>query len=91
MLRPDELQSRRVVWIDIADDKIPDNPPTREPSTFVSEKTGRGKLEAEFWKQAAPVMCCYKLVTIKFQVFGFQTRVEDTIQKVTMHHPPFDL
>lgn len=78
-LSEDELEQRKIVWIDIAGDVVPDNHPSLEPSTFQSVKTGRGKLKGEWWKECKPVMCAYKLVTIKFQVFGLQTRIETTI------------
>lgn len=36
----------------------------------------------EGWKDyEKPVMCSYKLVNASFEVWGFQTRVEDYIQK----------
>lgn len=83
-LTPAELQQRKIIWIDIAGDKIADNPPHREPSTFLSEKTKRGNLSGEWWKGHDPIMCCYKLVNIKFQVFGLQGRVEDVIMRVSL-------
>lgn len=54
--------------------------PNTDPLVFKSEKTGRGPL-TEGWKNhEKPMMCCYKLITIKFQVFGFQTKIESLIQ-----------
>lgn len=50
-----------------------------EPSAFQSEKTGRGPLDAGWEQTASPVMTCYKVLSIKFQVFGFQTKVEQMI------------
>lgn len=73
---------RKIIWIDIAGDRLNDHPPELEPSTFLSEKTGRGRLQGQWWTKQTPRMCCYKLVTIKFQVFGLQTRVEDLIMRV---------
>lgn len=81
-LTEDELAQRKIIWVDIAGDKINDSRPDREPSTFLSKKTGRGNLQGEWWAEHEPIMCCYKLVTIKFQVFGLQTRVEDIIMRV---------
>jgi hypothetical protein len=81
-LKEDELQRRKIVWLDIAGDKVNDNPEELEPSIFLSERTKRGKLQGEWWRDHSPIMCCYKLVTIKFQVFGLQTRVEDIIMRV---------
>lgn len=42
--------------------------------------TGRGPL-IEGWRDDQPIMCSYKLVNASFEVWGFQTRVEDFIQK----------
>ncbi|PJF18272.1 Phosphatidylinositol transfer protein beta isoform, partial [Paramicrosporidium saccamoebae] len=66
-LNGDELQRRKIIWIDIAGDVVNDNPPHLEPAEFLSEQTNRGKLQGEWWADCSPVMCCYKLVTIKFQ------------------------
>lgn len=83
-LSPEELQNRRIVKIDIASDKNPDQPPEREPRNFLSEKTGRGKL-TEDWINSdnKPMMCCYKLCTVKFQIFGLQGRLEEMLSRVS--------
>lgn len=72
---------REVIPVDIGADPVnaPMKPGT-DPSAFVSEKTGRGPLTPGWKKSVQPIMCCYKLITIKFQVFGFQTKVESLIQ-----------
>lgn len=86
-LSPEELEQRQIIWVDIANDKVKDNPPHREPANFRSEKADRGPFVGkEWWKDHKPVMCCYKLATLKFQVWGFQTRVEDLILKVLPLH-----
>ncbi|XP_064425591.1 phosphatidylinositol transfer protein beta isoform [Latimeria chalumnae] len=57
-----------------------------DPAIFKSVKTGRGPLGPN-WKtelankEDVPRMCAYKLVTVKFQWWGLQTRVEKFIQK----------
>ncbi|KAF0037605.1 hypothetical protein F2P81_010479 [Scophthalmus maximus] len=49
---------------------------------FKSEKTSRGRLQ-EGWRDSQdPIMCSYKLVTVKFEVWGLQTRVEQFVHKV---------
>lgn len=49
---------------------------------FKSEKTSRGMLQ-EGWRDTQnPIMCSYKLVTVKFEVWGLQTRVEQFVHKV---------
>nr|XP_015211499.1 PREDICTED: cytoplasmic phosphatidylinositol transfer protein 1 [Lepisosteus oculatus] len=49
---------------------------------FKSTKTSRGLLK-EGWRDSQdPIMCSYKLVTVKFEVWGLQTRVEQFVHKV---------
>ena len=31
-----------------------------------------------------PIMCAYKIVRVRFEVWGFQTRVEDFAQRVSI-------
>ncbi|XP_065504007.1 cytoplasmic phosphatidylinositol transfer protein 1 isoform X3 [Caloenas nicobarica] len=53
-----------------------------DPKYFKSQKTGRGQLK-EGWREThQPIMCSYKLVTVKFEVWGLQTRVEQFVHKV---------
>ncbi|ELW67478.1 Cytoplasmic phosphatidylinositol transfer protein 1 [Tupaia chinensis] len=53
----------------------------KDPKHFKSEKTGRGQLR-EGWRDShQPIMCSYKLVTVKFEVWGLQTRVEQFVHK----------
>jgi hypothetical protein len=75
-----------VQYINIAADKS--NSPVQEyhPEKFHSEKTGRGPLPNEngnpWYKSeqpSTPIMCCYKFVRVKFEVFGLQGRVEGMI------------
>ena len=81
-----ELAVRKVQYLNIAADKS--NSPVQEyhPDRFRSEKTGRGPLSNETanpWytnkQQSTPIMCCYKLIRAKFEVFGLQGRVEGMI------------
>jgi len=32
-----------------------------------------------------PIMCAYKIVRVRFEVWGLQTRVEDFTQRVSYH------
>ncbi|KAL3118753.1 hypothetical protein niasHT_000513 [Heterodera trifolii] len=84
-LSRDVLNERKVVRIDIANDNehlsaadILDN--TR-PSTFRPVNTGRGPLEQQWQTNCEPVMCAYKVITVKFKWLGLQTMVESYIQK----------
>jgi len=76
-----KLKQRQVVHIDIANDTVLTNDfkKDEDPSTFKSEKTGRGPLQGEWQKSADPVMTAYKLVTIQFKWWGLQDRVENFI------------
>ncbi|NXA37501.1 PITC1 protein, partial [Eudromia elegans] len=56
--------------------------PRQDPRYFSSAKTGRGPLR-EGWRQhTKPIMCSYKLVSVKFEVWGLQSRVEQFVHKV---------
>ena len=50
-------------------------------TAFQSQKTGRGKLTEDWIEKAVkaseiPLMCCYTLVEIRFEVFGLQSKIE---------------
>ena len=81
-MKPEELAKREVINVDISTRRANDVKPKYDPSEFLSESTGRGPIKPGWDKTTDPVMCCYKLVTLKFQVFGLQTKVEDLILKV---------
>ncbi|XP_070683721.1 cytoplasmic phosphatidylinositol transfer protein 1-like [Pempheris klunzingeri] len=77
-------QEREVCFIDIAYDEIPERyyKDSEDLRYFKSEKTSRGLLQ-EGWRDTQnPIMCSYKLVTVKFEVWGLQTRVEQFVHKV---------
>lgn len=79
---PDSLlEQLEVVQLDIAtrnqDDT--DYAEENEPSLFSSELTGRGPLVGEWTLTTKPMMTCYKLVSAKFEVFGLQTIVENSL------------
>uniref|UniRef100_A0A672IV90 Cytoplasmic phosphatidylinositol transfer protein 1 n=1 Tax=Salarias fasciatus TaxID=181472 RepID=A0A672IV90_SALFA len=77
-------QEREVCFVDIAYDEIPERyyKESEDLRYFKSEKTSRGILQ-EGWRDTQdPIMCSYKLVTVKFEVWGLQTRVEQFVHKV---------
>ncbi|KAJ2949011.1 hypothetical protein O0L34_g5950 [Tuta absoluta] len=81
-LTPEELAVREVDMLDIAYDEIKPHhyKEAEDPKFFKSEKTGRGPL-VEGWRETFhPIMCCYKAVDVKFEVWGLQTRVEEYVQ-----------
>ncbi|NXE70669.1 PITC1 protein, partial [Calcarius ornatus] len=77
------LGDHEVSFLDIAFDEIPERyyRSLEDPRFFSSAKTGRGPLR-EGWRQhTKPIMCSYKLVSVKFEVWGLQTRVEQFVHK----------
>ncbi|CAG2105704.1 unnamed protein product [Medioppia subpectinata] len=83
-LSPEKLKAREVMYLDIANDTVltKDYKADEDPTRMKSEKTGRGPLTDKNWRETVePVMCAYKLVTVEFRWFGFQTKVESFIQK----------
>ncbi|KAI5108825.1 cytoplasmic phosphatidylinositol transfer protein 1 isoform X1 [Silurus meridionalis] len=77
-------QEREVCFVDIAYDEIPERyyKESEDLRYFKSEKTSRGMLQEGWRDTETPIMCSYKLVTVKFEVWGLQTRVEQFVHKV---------
>ncbi|XP_058013763.1 cytoplasmic phosphatidylinositol transfer protein 1-like isoform X1 [Ahaetulla prasina] len=78
------LGDHEVMFLDIAFDEIPDRyyRSLEDLRSFCSAKTGRGPLQEGWREHTQPIMCSYKLVTVKFEVWGLQTRVEQFVHKV---------
>jgi len=81
-----ELKERTVDMIDIAYDPID---PTKykeeeDPTLFVSEKTGRGKLQKDWTKTSNPIMCSYKECSVQLRIWGVQTAGESYIHKMAL-------
>jgi hypothetical protein len=79
----DEYPQITIDHVDIAFDEIQPKhfKEEEDPKKFKSVKTGRGPL-IEGWRETdSPLMCSYKLVHASFEVWGFQTRVEDFIHR----------
>lgn len=83
-LTEEQTEAREVDFIDIAYDDM--NPKhykeTEDPKFYKSTKTGRGPLVEGWRDDQDPIMCSYKLVDARFEVWGLQTKVEDFIQRV---------
>ncbi|XP_077980541.1 cytoplasmic phosphatidylinositol transfer protein 1-like [Glandiceps talaboti] len=77
-LTQEELAQREVIFQDIAYDDVPEKhyKESEDLKKFKSVKTGRGPLAEDWLKTQDPIMCSYKLVKVKFEVWGFQTKVE---------------
>ncbi|KAL2101164.1 hypothetical protein ACEWY4_002925 [Coilia grayii] len=73
-----------VCFVDIAYDEIPERhyKESEDLRYFKSEKTSRGMLKEDWRDTQDPIMCSYKLVTVKFEVWGLQTRVEQFVHKI---------
>lgn len=61
---------------------FPFTPPLQDLRSFKSKKTDRGELQEGWINSQDPIMCSYKLVTVKFEVWGLQSRVEQFVHKV---------
>ncbi|XP_053220126.1 cytoplasmic phosphatidylinositol transfer protein 1-like [Podarcis raffonei] len=77
------LGDHDVTFLDIAFDEIPERyyRSLEDLRYFSSTKTGRGPLREGWREHTKPIMCSYKLVTVKFEVWGLQTRVEQFAHK----------
>ncbi|CAD5125676.1 DgyrCDS13878 [Dimorphilus gyrociliatus] len=81
-LEDDDLAKREIVHIDIVHDQYPDKHYKKEedPKNFQSKKTNRGPISEKNWREThQPIMCSYKVVKVFFEVWGFQTRVEQYV------------
>lgn len=83
-----ELEKRKVDYINIA---CPDSyvkfVDKEDPTRFQSAKTGRGPLRPSFMEDYDPVMCCYKVVKLRFKVFALQSKVESWGQQYGIRNP----
>jgi len=81
-----ELKDRSVDMIDIAFDPIDPTryKPEEDPTLYVSEKTGRGKLEKDWMKTCKPIMCSYKECSVTLRIWGVQTAGESYIHKMAL-------
>ncbi|KAJ8392839.1 hypothetical protein AAFF_G00070430 [Aldrovandia affinis] len=72
-----------VCHLDILTDPIPDRhyKQSEDLSHWVSKKTGRGPLVADWRNKSEPIMCSYKRVQCSFEVYGLQGRTEEFIHK----------
>ncbi|OTN66278.1 putative Phosphatidylinositol transfer protein [Plasmodium knowlesi] len=66
------LAQRKVVLIDIVNDKIPPGEYRTEedPTIFYSEKAQRGRLEENWIENSKVIITCYKLFSIDIPYFG---------------------
>jgi len=81
-----ELKDRVVDVVDIANDPVDPAKykPEEDPTIYVSEKTGRGKLQKDWKETSTPIMCSYKECAVQLRVWGIQTAGESYIHKVAL-------
>jgi len=77
------LKQREVDFIDIVTESVAPKyyKSEEDPTLFKSEKTGRGPLQAGWRETTKPRMCVYKLATVEFKYWGFQTKGESWIHQ----------
>lgn len=76
-LSPEDLAKRKVDYLNIAcDDSSVAMEKGEDPTKFLSKKTARGNLKPTFSEDHDPIMTCYKVVKLRFKVFGIQTKAE---------------
>lgn len=90
-LPQEDLVARVVDVVDIAAESSSAKfDPTADPRQFCSKKTGRGPLVSG-WATSepapSPVMTAYKVVKLRFKVFGVQTRAESWGQSAGIRSP----
>ncbi|KAM8826154.1 LOW QUALITY PROTEIN: cytoplasmic phosphatidylinositol transfer protein 1b [Synchiropus picturatus] len=73
-----------VSYLDILNDPIPEKhyKESEDLSRWKSSKTGRGPLEKDWRKNHTPIMCSYKRVQCRFEIYGLQTRSEEFLHRV---------
>jgi hypothetical protein len=84
----EDLEKRKVDYINIAcADSYVKMIDGEDPTKFLSKKTGRGVLKPTFIEDHDPVMCCYKVVKLRFKVFALQSKVESWGQQYAIRNP----
>lgn len=87
-LNEEDLSKRKVDYLNIAcDDGSVAMEEGEDPCKFVSKKTGRGQLKTTFIEDHDPIMTCYKVVKMRFKVFGVQSRVETWGHQYGLRNP----
>ncbi|XP_028400349.1 protein retinal degeneration B-like isoform X2 [Dendronephthya gigantea] len=77
-----QLSNQTVDLIDPVKDPIPSSQYSEEedPLLYVSKKTGRGPLAADWLNQShKSIMCAYKKITVEFRYWGMQGKIEQFI------------
>ena len=83
-LPADVLENLEVDHVDILGDEVQPHhyKECEDLKYFKSEKTGRGPLKEGWRDQSDPIMCSYKTVHIKAEIWMLQSRLEEYAHKV---------
>uniref|UniRef100_A0A0K2VJ59 Phosphatidylinositol transfer protein N-terminal domain-containing protein n=1 Tax=Lepeophtheirus salmonis TaxID=72036 RepID=A0A0K2VJ59_LEPSM len=81
-LSEEALKDRIIDVIDIVKDNVADNhyKESEDLRNFKSVKTKRGPLTDDWMETSDPIMCSYKNVEVKLDIWGLQGRIENYIQ-----------
>jgi hypothetical protein len=87
-IEPELMEKRTVKYIDIGTEKLPKEHENNsfEPAMVQSKKTGRGPLTAGWQVNINPMMCCYKLVTVRFDIPAFKSSLENWVIKTQLDY-----
>lgn len=84
-LSEEVLKQRVIHHIDIGNDAIENSKDyleSEDPSLFQSKLHDFGPLKDDWKSSVIKTMCCYKVVTVKCSIFGFQTKGENYIMNM---------
>ena len=84
-LPDDVLENLEVDHVDILTDEVQPHhyKESEDLKFFKSEKTGRGPLKEGWKEQSDPIMCSYKTIQIKAEIWMLQSRLEDYAHKAS--------
>ena len=87
-LSVERIGDRVVEFVDIVNDPVAEHhyKEKEDLSHFKSTSTGRGPLSSEWLSSANPIMCSYKSVEVKLDLWAFQSRIEEFVHKVWHNH-----
>lgn len=77
----EELEIRKIDFIDIVNDPLPEKKYKKEedPKYFQSKLKNIGPLKSDWIKTTKPILCAYKVVRVKFDKWLIGSRIENAI------------
>ncbi|KAJ8037841.1 Cytoplasmic phosphatidylinositol transfer protein 1 [Holothuria leucospilota] len=78
-LSEEDLKEREVDHVDIVFNEVPEKyyKVEEDLTKFKSKTTDRGPLKPGWKENTTPIMCSYKAIKMKFEVWGLQSKVEN--------------